>query len=82
MELLKDVARQAENTTGHVFHGSPQILTELDPRPVYWKDPKGLLHPDSEESVVCASDKPYIPTSMSLLPRESDVMCLMAMGKV
>lgn len=72
IELLKGVAHQAENKTGLVFHGSPQILTELEPRPVYWKDPKGLLYPDSEESVVCASDKPYIPTFMSLLPRESD----------
>lgn len=42
------------------------------PRPVYWKDPKGLLYPDSEGPVVCASDMPYIPTFMSLLPRESD----------
>jgi len=72
VELLKDVARQAENTTGLVFHGSPRILTKLEPRPVYWKDPKGLLYPDSDGPVVCASDKPYIPTSMSLLPRESD----------
>lgn len=72
VELLKDVARQAENTTGLVFHGSRQILTELEPRPVYWKDPKGWLYPDSEGPVVCASDKPYIPTFMSLLPRESD----------
>jgi hypothetical protein len=72
IELLKDVARQAENTTGLVFHGSRQILTELEPRPVYWKDPKGLLYPDSDGPVVCASDKPYIPAFMSLLPRESD----------
>jgi len=72
IDLLKDVARQAENTTGLVFHGSSQILTELEPQPVYWKDPKGLLYPDSEEPVVCASDKPYIPTFMALLPRDSD----------
>jgi hypothetical protein len=72
MELLKNVARQAENTTGFVFHGAHQIHTKLEPQPVYWKDPKGLLYPDSEGPVVCASDKPYIPTFLSLLPRESD----------
>lgn len=72
MELLKKVAGQARNTTGLVFHGSPQILTALEPQLVYWKDPKGLLYPDSEGPVVCASDKPYIPTFMALLPRDSD----------
>ena len=72
IKLLKDIALKSKNTTGLVFHGSPRILTELEPKPVYWKDPNGLLYPDSEEPVVCASDKPYIPTFMSLLPRESD----------
>jgi hypothetical protein len=72
VKLLKNVARQAENTTGLVFHGSHQMHTKLEPQPVYWKDPKGLLYPDSDEPVVCASDKPYIPTFMSLLPRKSD----------
>ena len=72
IKLLKDIARQAENTTGLVFHGSHRIHTKLEPQPVYWKDPKGLLYPDSDWPVVCASDKPYIPAFMSLSPRESD----------
>lgn len=72
MKLLKEVAAQTKNTTGFVFHGAHQIHAKLKPQPVYWKDPKGLLYPDSEEPVVCASDKPYIPTFLSLLPRESD----------
>jgi hypothetical protein len=71
MELLKEVAAQTKNTTGFVFHGAHQIHAKLKPQPVYWKDPKGL-YPDSKEPVVCASDKPYIPTFLSLLPRESD----------
>lgn len=72
MELLKKVASQAENTTDFVFHGSHRLHANLEPQPVYWKDPKGKLYPDSEGAVVCASDKPYIPTFMSLLPRKSD----------
>jgi hypothetical protein len=72
MDLLKSVARQPKNTTGFVFHGSPHVLSELEPRPVFWKDPNGKLYPDSEVPVVCASDKPYIPTFMALLPRDSD----------
>jgi hypothetical protein len=72
VKLLKDVARQTGNTTGFVFHGSHHVLAQLEPRPIYWKDPKGLLYPDSEGPVVCASDKPYIPVFMSLLPRDSD----------
>lgn len=70
--LLKDVARQAKNTTGLVFHGAHHVITALEPRPVYWKDPKGKLYPDSEVPVVCASDMPFIPVFMALLPRKSD----------
>lgn len=72
IKLLKDIARQSDNMSGLVFHGSHHILTELEPRPVYWKDPKGLLYPDSEGPVVCASDMPFIPAFMALLPRKSD----------
>lgn len=72
MELLTRVAGRAENTTGLVFHGSHQVHATLEPQPVYWKDPKGKLYPDSEGAVVCASDKPYIPVFMALLPRKSD----------
>ena len=72
MNLLKFVAREPENTTGYVFHGSPQIISQLEPRPVYWKDPKGLLYDDSDTPVVCASDRPFIPVFMALLPREAN----------
>lgn len=72
MELLKKIASQAENTTGFVFHGSHQLHANLEPQLVYWKDPKGKLYPDSDGAVVCASDKPYIPVFMALLPRNSD----------
>ncbi|HYH75049.1 MAG TPA: hypothetical protein VD735_03740 [Candidatus Saccharimonadales bacterium] len=72
VELLQDVARQPENTTGLVFHGSHHMLARLEPRPVYWKDANGLTYPDSEVPVVCASDKPFIPTFLALLPRETD----------
>lgn len=72
MELLKEVARQSENTSGLLFHGSPQVINLLEPRPVYWKDPNGKLYDDSEGPVVCASNKPFIPTFMALVPREAD----------
>ena len=39
---------------------------------MHWKDSKGRLYADSDCAVVCASDKPYIPVFMSLLPRKSD----------
>lgn len=71
IELLKNAA-QSDNTTGFVFHGSHRVHTSLEPQPVHWKDPKGKLYPDSEGAVVCASDKPYIPVFMALLPRKSD----------
>lgn len=72
VELLKKVARQTENTTGFVFHGSHGLHAKLEPQPVHWKDAKGRLYPDSDGAVVCASDKPYIPAFMALLPRKSD----------
>jgi hypothetical protein len=72
VKLLKDAARQPKNTTGLAFHGSHQLLTVLEPRPVYWKDAEGLLYPDSEGPVVCASDKPFIPAFLSLMPREAN----------
>jgi len=53
VELLKEIARQAQNITGFVFHGSHQIYTKLDPQPVYWKDPKGLLYPDRRTGCMC-----------------------------
>ena len=31
IKLLKDIARQNDNTSGLVFHGSHYILTELEP---------------------------------------------------
>ncbi|HSX28479.1 MAG TPA: hypothetical protein VLF60_03460 [Candidatus Saccharimonadales bacterium] len=72
MELLRGVAHQSENTTGLLFHGSPQVINLLKPRPVYWKDPTGKLYDDSEGPVICASDKPFIATFMSLVPRDAD----------
>jgi hypothetical protein len=72
IELLKKVASQAENMTGFVFHGSHHLHANLEPQLVYWKDQKGRLYPDSEGAVVCASDRPYIPVFMALLPRKSD----------
>ncbi|TAH32507.1 hypothetical protein EYC58_02890 [Candidatus Saccharibacteria bacterium] len=72
IELLREVAGQPENTTGLLFHGSPQVINLLEPRPVYWKGPKGDLYDDSIEPVVCASDKPFIATFMALVPREAD----------
>jgi len=72
IELLKEVARQPENTTGLLFHGSSRVINLLKPRPVYWKDPTGKLYDDSNGPVICASDKPFIATFMALVPREAD----------
>lgn len=71
-KMLKDIALQADNTTGLVFHGSSRVVDVLDPKPVYWKDRDGLLYEDSQVPVVCASDMPFIPTFMALVPREAD----------
>ena len=72
IELLNEVARQPENTTSLLFHGSPQVINLLKARPVNWKDSHGKLYDDSEGPVICASDKPFIATFMALVPRDAD----------
>jgi hypothetical protein len=59
------------NTTanlGLLYHGTAQALETLYPRPVFWKN-DGVLYPDSDGDVICATDDALVSTFMALAPR-------------